>query len=195
MDRPRHPVPRLPLFLLPHEVLGGIRYRHIANSETGRAEAYSSGSPKNSDERRGPLVDETFIGGFMSGYLATGWLNTRVGYGLYFTTSRLFGVNPGAWSIGRTRVVRTVSETYAAGALFIGWLSQQTPYEQRDRDDNAQDDQDPEEHTQRATWYAVESDAGAERMHAKTLNRGPRQTNKRPSLSTFFGCLGSPWRS
>lgn len=32
----------------------------------------------------------------MSGFLATGWLYTRIGYGLYFTTSRLFGVNPGA---------------------------------------------------------------------------------------------------
>jgi hypothetical protein len=41
-------------------------------------------------------VTETFIGGFMSGFLSRGFLGTRVGYGLYFTTARLFGVDPGS---------------------------------------------------------------------------------------------------
>jgi hypothetical protein len=40
--------------------------------------------------------EETFIGGFMSGLLSRGFLGTRVGYGFYFTTARLFGVDPGA---------------------------------------------------------------------------------------------------
>jgi hypothetical protein len=38
---------------------------------------------------------ETFIGGFMSGFLARGFLGLQVGYGLYFTTARVFGVDPG----------------------------------------------------------------------------------------------------
>ena len=41
-------------------------------------------------------MTETFIGGFMSGLLSRGFLGTRVGYGFYFTTARLFGVDPGA---------------------------------------------------------------------------------------------------
>jgi hypothetical protein len=40
-------------------------------------------------------VTENFIGGFMSGFLSRGFLGTRVGYGLYFTDARLFGVDPG----------------------------------------------------------------------------------------------------
>src|SRR5437870_13894281 len=40
--------------------------------------------------------EETFIGGFMSGFLSRGFLGARVGYGLYFTTTRLFGVDLGA---------------------------------------------------------------------------------------------------
>ena len=40
--------------------------------------------------------EETFIGRFMSGFLSRGCLGARVGYGLYFTTTRLFGVDPGA---------------------------------------------------------------------------------------------------
>jgi len=39
---------------------------------------------------------ETFIGGFMSGFLARGFLGFQVGYGLYFTTARLVGVDPGS---------------------------------------------------------------------------------------------------
>src|SRR5438132_11505594 len=41
-------------------------------------------------------MSETFVGGFMSGFLSRGFLGARVGYGLYFTTTRLFGVDPGA---------------------------------------------------------------------------------------------------
>jgi len=41
-------------------------------------------------------VTEAFIGGFMSGFLSRGFLGARVGYGLYFTTARLFGVDPGS---------------------------------------------------------------------------------------------------
>jgi len=41
-------------------------------------------------------VSETFVGGFMSGFLSRGLLGSRVGYGLYFTTVRVFGVDPGA---------------------------------------------------------------------------------------------------
>jgi hypothetical protein len=40
--------------------------------------------------------EETFLGGFMSGFLSRGFLGTRVGYGLYFTNLRLFGVDPGS---------------------------------------------------------------------------------------------------
>ncbi len=39
-------------------------------------------------------MTETFIGGFMSGFLARGWFAGQIGYGLYFTTARVFGVNP-----------------------------------------------------------------------------------------------------
>jgi hypothetical protein len=41
-------------------------------------------------------LTETFIGGFMSGLLSRGFLGSRVGYGFYFTTARIFGVDPGA---------------------------------------------------------------------------------------------------
>ena len=41
-------------------------------------------------------MNETFIGGFMSALLSRGFLGMRVGYGLYFTTARLVGVDPGA---------------------------------------------------------------------------------------------------
>jgi hypothetical protein len=41
-------------------------------------------------------VTETFIGGFMSGFLSRGFLGLLAGYGLYFTTLRLFGVDPGS---------------------------------------------------------------------------------------------------
>jgi hypothetical protein len=41
-------------------------------------------------------VSETFVGGFMSGFLSRGLLGSRVGYGFYFTTIRVFGVDPGA---------------------------------------------------------------------------------------------------
>lgn len=41
-------------------------------------------------------MSETFIGGFMSGLLSRGFLGARVGYGLYFTTVRLMGVDPGS---------------------------------------------------------------------------------------------------
>jgi hypothetical protein len=41
-------------------------------------------------------VSETFVGGFMSGFLSRGLLGSRVGYGFYFTTVRVFGVDPGA---------------------------------------------------------------------------------------------------
>lgn len=37
-----------------------------------------------------------FLGGFMSGFLARGLSPSRIGYGLYFTTTRLFGVDPGS---------------------------------------------------------------------------------------------------
>jgi hypothetical protein len=41
-------------------------------------------------------MSETFIGGFMSGLLSRGFLGLRVGYGFYFTTARIFGVDPGS---------------------------------------------------------------------------------------------------
>lgn len=41
-------------------------------------------------------MSETFIGGFMSGLLSRGFLGSRVGYGFYFTTARVFGVDPAA---------------------------------------------------------------------------------------------------
>ncbi len=39
------------------------------------------------------MDDEMFLGGFASGFLARGI--TRIGYGLYFTTSRLIGIDLG----------------------------------------------------------------------------------------------------
>jgi hypothetical protein len=41
-------------------------------------------------------MDEVFLGGFMSGFLARGFTPSRIGYGLYFTTTRLFGIDPGS---------------------------------------------------------------------------------------------------
>ncbi len=41
-------------------------------------------------------MSETFIGGFMGGLLSRGPLGVRVGYGFYFTTARLIGVDPGS---------------------------------------------------------------------------------------------------
>jgi hypothetical protein len=38
--------------------------------------------------------NETFLGGFASGFLARGI--THIGYGIYFTTSRLIGIDLGA---------------------------------------------------------------------------------------------------
>lgn len=45
-------------------------------------------------------MNETFIGGFTSGFLARGFLGTRIGYGFYFTSARLFGVDPVNFSGG-----------------------------------------------------------------------------------------------
>jgi hypothetical protein len=45
-------------------------------------------------------VSETFIGGFASGFMGQGFMGTRAGYGLYFTTDRLFGVYAATWSGG-----------------------------------------------------------------------------------------------
>jgi hypothetical protein len=38
-------------------------------------------------------IDEMFLGGFASGFLARGL--TRIGYGLYFTTGRVIGIDVG----------------------------------------------------------------------------------------------------
>jgi hypothetical protein len=45
-------------------------------------------------------VIENFIGGFCSGFMGQGFMGLRVGYGLYFTTARLFGVYAATWSGG-----------------------------------------------------------------------------------------------
>jgi len=45
-------------------------------------------------------VSETFIGGFTSGFLARGPMAVRAGYGVYFTSARLFGVSADNWSGG-----------------------------------------------------------------------------------------------
>jgi len=45
-------------------------------------------------------VTEVFIGGFASGFMGQGFMGMRVGYGLYFTTARLFGVSAASWSGG-----------------------------------------------------------------------------------------------
>ena len=45
-------------------------------------------------------MNETFIGGFCSGFMGQGFLGMRVGYGLYFTSSRLFGVYVAGWTGG-----------------------------------------------------------------------------------------------
>ena len=43
---------------------------------------------------------ESFIGGFCSGFMGQGFMGLRVGYGLYFTTARLFGVYAATWTGG-----------------------------------------------------------------------------------------------
>lgn len=45
-------------------------------------------------------MSETFIGGFTSGFLARGFLGTRIGYGFYFTSARLFGVDAATFAGG-----------------------------------------------------------------------------------------------
>ena len=45
-------------------------------------------------------MKKSFIGGFCSGFVAQGFLGVRAGYGLYFTTARLFGVYAAEWSGG-----------------------------------------------------------------------------------------------
>src|SRR5215471_14528073 len=40
------------------------------------------------------LDGECFLGGFASGFLARGF--TKIGYGLYFTTLRVIGIDPGS---------------------------------------------------------------------------------------------------
>ena len=65
-------------------------------------------------------MSETFIGGFMSGLLSRGFLGTRVGYGFYFTTARLFGVDPG--SHGGSELTGTM-EGYVNGELMPAWGS------------------------------------------------------------------------
>ena len=45
-------------------------------------------------------MSETFIGGFCSGFLGQGFMGIRVGYGLYFTSTRLFGVSAARWTGG-----------------------------------------------------------------------------------------------
>lgn len=45
-------------------------------------------------------MSESFIGGFASGFMGQGFMGTRAGYGLYFTTDRLFGVYAATWSGG-----------------------------------------------------------------------------------------------
>ena len=60
-------------------------------------------------------MTETFIGGFLSGLLSRGFLGARVGYGFYFTTSRLFGVDPG--SHGGSELTGTM-EGYIDGQLM-----------------------------------------------------------------------------
>ncbi len=45
-------------------------------------------------------MSETFIGGFTSGFLAQGLMGLRVGYGLYFTSTRLFGMSAAKWAGG-----------------------------------------------------------------------------------------------
>lgn len=60
-------------------------------------------------------MTERFIGGFTSGFLARGFLGARVGYGLYFTTGRLIGVDPG--SHGGSELTGTMAG-YIAGELM-----------------------------------------------------------------------------
>ena len=45
-------------------------------------------------------MSEAFIGGFTSGFLAQGFMGIRAGYGLYFTSTRLFGVYVAKWTGG-----------------------------------------------------------------------------------------------
>lgn len=70
-------------------------------------------------------MSETFIGGFMSGLLSRGFLGARVGYGFYFTTARLFGVDPG--SHGGSELTATM------GGYIDGQLMPSLPADENDK--------------------------------------------------------------
>src|SRR5207302_3015249 len=70
-------------------------------------------------------VSEAFIGGFLSGLLSRGFLGTRVGYGFYFTTARLFGVDPG--SHGGSELTATM------GGYIDGQLMPSLPADENDK--------------------------------------------------------------
>ncbi|HET7465424.1 MAG TPA: hypothetical protein VFL29_02045 [Candidatus Dormibacteraeota bacterium] len=45
-------------------------------------------------------MSEAFIGGFCGGFMGRGFMGLRAGYGLYFTSTRLFGVYAAKWTGG-----------------------------------------------------------------------------------------------
>ena len=59
-------------------------------------------------------MTETFIGGFTSGFLAQGLMGVRAGYGLYFTSTRLFGMSAARWAGG--------SLAGSSGGMILGEL-------------------------------------------------------------------------
>jgi hypothetical protein len=44
-------------------------------------------------------IGEMFLGGFASGFLARGF---HIGYGLYFTTNRVIGIDLGSEAVGHS---------------------------------------------------------------------------------------------
>jgi len=68
---------------------------------------------------------ETFLGGFAGGFLARGL--THIGYGIYFTTSRLIGIDLGANGGG------ALGGTLAG---FYPWRTHATALSRRERQDD-----------------------------------------------------------
>lgn len=82
-------------------------------------------------------MSEAFIGGFCSGFMGKGFMGLRAGYGLYFTSARLFGVYAATWSGGslagptggliKGELMPTL--TAEESATVIGELSRAKEYE------------------------------------------------------------------
>jgi len=120
-------------------------------------------------------LTETFIGGFMSGLLSRGFLGLRVGYGFYFTTARIFGVDPG--SHGGSEL------TGAMGGFIDGQLMPSLPADENekliDQLERVKDLFSRDPRLERTYFtQVVDSFAGFAKMAL-----GPRPTGMKPEVS------------